>query len=127
MKQLFSINPNILQRYGMNKGLLLQEIHYSFVNKTKPNEFYMSVPFVYCTANSFLIKFPFMKRQNIQRYLNEFVEDCIVFSTVANKNNHDRTKSYLLNIEKYNSIINNVKYSESKGKDFIKYCNCIYD
>jgi hypothetical protein len=121
-------NQDISLYYNsIKKAVLLSEIHRCTVEKLKQNEFVNDSRLIYYSSKELSLKFTSLKANTIQKHLQELVKDGILFSTMKNLDKYDRTKSYLLNIEKYNSIINRNKYSDAQNKQFIKNCNKFFN
>jgi DNA-binding transcriptional regulator YhcF (GntR family) len=120
-------NQDISLYYNsIKKAVLLSEIHRCTVEKLKQNEFVNDSRLIYYSSKELSLKLA-LNKGTARRHLIELTKDGILFSTTKNFHHCDTTKSYLLNIEKYNSIINRTKYSDAKNKQFIENCNKFFN
>jgi hypothetical protein len=90
------------------------------------NDLTKGLPLVYYSSSALQEKYRYMKSSSIARWLKELERDGILFTAIANKYKYDRTKSYLINFEKYDAfsenIISDVKWDKNLDLQFKNYC-----
>lgn len=77
---------------SIEKALLFKEIKQMSVYRVRNKK----DPFVFYSAEALSLKFPYMKRRSIDRWLKELVESKHLSTQVKNKHKYDKTKSYAL-------------------------------
>lgn len=120
-----SFNINIAFHYSIEKAIIIQDLLSFCTQKMRTNKLKHNLPLVYYSSNALQEKYNYMKSKSIARWLKELESDGILFSTIANKIKYDRTKSYLINFEKYDIFSNSmtdVKWNTQFDLEFKKYC-----
>ena len=75
--------------------------------------------------NCFSKKFPYMQDRSIHRWLQELENEEWIYSKTDNKLGYDRTKSYRLNIKKYNdAILENAIRQNGESNSHFGESNC---
>lgn len=121
-----SFNINLAFHYSIEKAIILQDLLRFCTHKIDNKKLKKGLPLVYYSATALQEKYFYMKSKSIARWLKELEDDGILFSAVANNAKYDRTKSYLVNFEKYDlfssSTISNLKWDKINDLEFKKYC-----
>ena len=119
-----SFNINLAYNYSIEKAIILQDFLKFCSHKMEHNELKKGLPLVYYSSTALQDKYCYMKSKSINRWLRELEDDGILFSTVANKMKYDRTKSYLVNFEKYDIFSESrvVIWNKDNDLEFKKYC-----
>ena len=119
-----SFNINLASHYSIEKAILLQDLLNFCTSKMNNNKLKKGLPLVYYSSSALQEKYRYMKSKSIARWLKELEDDGILFSAIANKMKYDRTKSYVINFEKYDTFSESITVIWSKKYDleFKKYC-----
>ena len=119
---IISFDNKIGNYYSMQKAVILKELRFWNENKAKNKALKHKLPLVYYSARALSEKIECVSLSSTKRFLKELVQDGILFDCIANKMQRDITKSYLVNIEKYEAIKNKRTYSDSDNELFNTLC-----
>lgn len=82
---------------GVEKALILKEIVQMQEYKIRNDK----NPWVYYSSSALVEKFPYMADRTIRRYLKQLEDEGWIKSELRSEMKYDRTKSYMVNLEKY--------------------------
>ena len=100
------ILPTLAKAIGLNKGIVLQQIHY-WLEKNSTNENMIKEEKIWC-YNSYpkwQKQFPFWDIQTIRRTILSLEEDEIIISSNFNRLKMDKTKWYTINYEQLTKVL----------------------
>lgn len=94
------IIPSLASKIGLNKAVVLQQIHF-WVSKEKNLE--EGRYWVYNTYEGWAEQFPFWSVSTVRRILNGLEDDGLIIADNYNKLRFDKTKWYSIDYEKLSS------------------------
>ena len=119
-------DSKIAEYYSVSKAIILLELKQCTKFNINTKTLNYKLPLSYYPARQFAVKFKFLAAGSVKRFLKGLVEDGILFRCIANNGQADVTFSYLVNIEKYNSILKGETYSSYDDDLFQLLCSrCI--
>ncbi|WP_084804454.1 DnaD domain protein [Halonatronum saccharophilum] len=104
------IQPGLAEKVGINKAIVLQQIHY-FLQRSK--HIHQGRPWVYNTYKEWQKEhFKFWSTRTVRRIINSLEEDGLLLSANFNKKRYDETKWYTIDYDRLEE-----KVSEGSDKD----------
>lgn len=115
------ILPSLAVAVGLNEAIIVQQIHYWQAKKRAIIQAPKSDR-IYNTIKDWQKQFPFFSTSLIRRALNNLEKDGIIISGNYNRNQADKTKSYSIDYDRLNEILesrlNNLEnQTEEEEKD----------
>ncbi len=126
-----SFSPAIAKETSVQKAILLKEIggwcEHNYENDKNIDKEGLAWVFMSVgeknregsPKNCFAKKFFYMPKSSIYRWLDELEKDEWIYTKVENKKKYDKTKSYRLNVEKYNMTISQNERRNSQNEKSI--------
>ena len=97
------ILPKLAEEIGLNKAIVLQQIHFwlsTFAKKNDGNHFVDDCWWVWNTYDEWQTNFPWWSSRTIQRIILELEKDGYLISKQLNKSDWDKTKYYTIDYAK---------------------------
>ncbi|MGO4890326.1 replication protein [Anaerobacillus sp. MEB173] len=110
------IIKSLAEEVGLNKSIVLQQLHYWL---EKSNNLIDGYKWVYNTYEDWQLQFPFWSISTIRRTITELEKDGLIVTGNYNKAKMDKTKWYRIDYEKFDQLMNSpcVQNEQSKNHE----------